>query len=275
VVSTNAELKKLGGGMKFLEGPVWISRDGGYLIFSNIPENQLKKWTDKDGLTTYRENGNEPNGNCVDREGRLLTCEGGARRVTLTEKDGAIRVLAETYEGKKFNSPNDIAVKSDGTIWFSDPDYGLGNKTREVDALCIYRLEPKTKKISVVLKDCDHPNGLCFSPDEKRLYVADSGRPHDIRVYDVQKGGEVENGRLFCVIDKGAPDGIRCDKSGRVWSSAGDGVHIFDADGKLIGKILTPETPANLCFGGKNGKTLFITAQKSLYSIPVLVKGDK
>ena len=164
--------------------------------------------------------------------------------------------MADKYEGKKFNAPNDVVVKSDGTVWFTDPDYGLGKQPKEVAGLYVYRLDPKSGSISVVVEDCDHPNGLCFSPDEKRLYVADSGKPHLIRAYDVQKNGTVDNGRVFCVIDKGGPDGIRCDAKGRVFSSAGDGVHIFDADGALIGKILVPETPANLCFGGKDGKTL-------------------
>jgi gluconolactonase len=275
VVAPNAELKKLAGGMKFIEGPVWVPRDGGYLIFSNIPDQELKKWSAKEGLTTYRLHSNEANGNCLNLEGELITCEGAARRVSITKKDNSITVLAGEYKGKKFNSPNDVVVKSDGTVWFSDPDYGLGKKEKEINGLFVYRLEPKTKKLSKAVKDCDHPNGLCFSPDEKRLYIADSGKPHHIRFYDVNEEGAVENGRVFCVIDKGVPDGIRCDYAGRVFSSAGDGVQIFNTEGALIGKILVPEAPANLCFGGEDRKTLFITARTSLYSIPVLVEGAK
>ncbi len=275
IVPEGAELKKLAGGMKFLEGPVWVAREEGYLIFSNIPDAELKKWSEQSGLSTFREHSNEANGNCVDRQGRLISCEGEARRVTLTERDGTIRVLADQYDGKKFNSPNDVVVKSDGTIWFSDPDYALRKKTREADGLYIYRLDPKTKKMAVVVKDCDKPNGLCFSPDEKLLYVADSGKPHSIRVYEVQRDDGLAHGRVFCVIDKGVPDGIRCDAKGRVFSSAGDGVQIFNAGGELIGKILVPESPANLAFGGKDGKTLYITARSSLYSIPLLVKGAR
>lgn len=275
IVPSDATLKKLAGGMKFIEGPVWISRDGGWLLFSDIPAVQLKKWSERDGLGTFREQSNNGNGNCTDRQGRIITCEGGARRVTRTEKDGTITVLAEDFEGKKFNSPNDVVVKSDNSIWFSDPDYDLGKKPREVDGLYVYRLDPKTKKLTVVVKDCDHPNGLCFSPDEKRLYVADSGKPRNIRVYDVQRDGTLANGRVFCSIDKGLPDGIRCDADGRVFSSAGDGVQIFNASGELIGKILVPESPANLAFGGKSHKTLYITARTSLYSIPLLVKGAR
>jgi gluconolactonase len=250
--------------------------DDGWLIFSNIPDQQLKKWSERDGLSTFRDNTHEANGNCVDRQGRLITCEGLARRVTRTEKDGSITVIADLFEGKKFNSPNDVVVKSDDTIWFSDPDYALRGKPREVDGLHIYRLDLKHKTLTPVVKDCDKPNGLCFSPDEKKLYVADSGlKTHFIRVYDVLKNGTLTNSRVFCVIDKGLPDGIRCDAEGRVFSSAGDGVQIFNPSGELIGKIFVPESPANLAFGGRDNKTLYITARSSLYSIPLLVRGDK
>jgi gluconolactonase len=275
IVPTNAVLKKLAGGMHFTEGPVWFDRDGGYLIFSDIPASQLKKWSAKDGLTTFWADSHGANGNTSDREGRLITCGHLSRKMLITEKNGNIRTLVERYEGGRFNSPNDAVVKSDGTIWFSDPDYGLGKSEPEVPGQYVYCLEPKTKKITAVVKNCDKPNGLCFSPDEKLLYVADSGKPHDIKVYDVQNDGTVTNSRVFCVIDKGVPDGIRCDTDGRVFSSAGDGVQIFNADGQLIGKILVPETPANVCFGGKNRKTLFITACSSLYSIELDVKGTK
>src|SRR5580704_10291170 len=258
IVPESAELKKLGGGLGFVEGPAWFAQDGGYLIFSDIPAERLMKWSAKDGLTIYRTNTHGANGNCVDREGRLVTCEHLSRRVTRTEKDGTIHPLVERYEGGRFNSPNDVVVKSDGTVWFSDPDYGLGKVPPEVPGMYVYRLWPETGKIMPVVKDCDHPNGLCFSPDEKRLYVADSGKPRQIMVYDVKKDGTLSNERVFCMIDKGVPDGIRCDETGRVFSSAEDGVQIFDKEGKLIGKILVPEVPANLCFGGKERKTLFI-----------------
>ena len=185
------------------------------------------------------------------------------------------RTLVDSFNGKKFNSPNDVVVKTDGTLWFTDPDYGLGRNKREMDGNWVYRFDPKSKAVTAVVKDFDKPNGLCFSPDEKKLYVADSGEPHHIRVFDVQKDGTVANGKVFCVIDNGVPDGIRCDTDGRVWSSAGDGVQIFAPDGALIGKILVPESAANLCFGGKDGKTLFITARSSLYAIETSVRGAK
>lgn len=182
--------------------------------------------------------------------------------------------MVETFDGKKFNSPNDVVVKSDGTVWFTDPPYGLPKgAAKEQAGNHVYRFDPKTKAVTIVVKDADMPNGLCFSPDEKKLYLADSGRPRHIRVFNVSADGTLANGKVFAAIDKGGPDGIRCDADGRIWSSAGDGVHVFVTDGSLVGKILVPESPANLCFGGADGKTLFITARKSLYSIPVKVGG--
>ena len=167
-----------------------------------------------------------------------------------------------------------MVVKSDGTIWFTDPDYGLGGKPKEMEGNWVYRHDPKSKKTTVLVKDFDKPNGLCFSPDESKLYVADSGQPKHIRVFEV-KGDSVSAGKVFCKIDKGGPDGIRSDAEGRIFSSAGDGVHIFSPDGSLIGKILVPEAPANLCFGGKDFKTLFITARTGLYRIDVTTAGHR
>lgn len=272
LVSTNSRVQKLAGGLHFIEGPVWLPRDGGCLIFSDIPANELKKWTAADGVSTYRTNTHAANGNCIDLTGRLLSCEGAARQVTITENDGSIQMLVGRYEGGRFNAPNDIVVKSDGSIWFTDPDYGLGNQPKEVPGMYVYRLEHPNGKTKPVVLDCDHPNGLCFSPDEKILYVADSGKPHQIRAYDVPPDGPLKNSRVFCVVDKGVPDGIRCDAEGNVWSSAGDGVQIFDKSGAMIGRILVPESPANLCFGGADGSKLFITARTSLYCIDVLAR---
>lgn len=275
-VNTSAKLQRLGTGMSFTEGPQWFKGNGGYLVFSDIPNNHLKKWTAKEGVTVFRSNSQNANGNTIDRQGRLVSAEHSGRRVSVTEKNGTIKTLVDSYEGKKLNSPNDPVVKSDGTIWFTDPDYGLVNKAdKQQPGNYVYRYDPKKKTITAVIKDFDKPNGLCFSPDEKKLYVADSGAPKHIRVFDVNKDGSVSNGKVFCKIDKGAPDGIRADSKGRIWSSAGDGVHIFEPTGELIGKILTPESPANLGFGGKNMRTLFLTARKSLYSIEVMAKGDK
>ncbi len=276
IVAPDAKVEKLATNLKFTEGPVWLAQDGGYLVFSDIPADELKKWTAKDGLATFRKPSQNANGNTLDGQGRLVSCEHSGRRVSLQEKGGAVSALVDQCDGKKFNSPNDVVVKSDGTIWFTDPPYGLPRgQTKEQDGNYVFRFDPKTKTATVVVKDFDMPNGLCFSPDEKKLYVADSGKPRHIRAFDVQKDGTLTGGGVFSQIDKGGPDGIRCDAQGRIFSSAGDGVHVFAPDGKLIGKILVPETPANLCFGGEDGKTLFITARTSLHSIPLLVKGAK
>ena len=276
IVAPDAKLARLATGMKFTEGPVWLAGAGGGLVFSDIPADELKKWTAKDGLTGFRKPSFNANGNTVNRAGRLITCEHSGRRVSQLNRKGVLRTLVDRFEGRKFNSPNDAVVKSDGTVWFTDPPYGLQKgEAKEQDGNYVYRFEPKTKTTTIVVKDFDMPNGLCFSPDESKLYIADSGKPHHLRVFEVQPDGTLTGSGVFCQIDKGVPDGIRSGAQGRIFSSAGDGVHVFTADGKLIGKILVPETPANLCFGGADGKTLFITAQTSLYSIPLLVKGAR
>jgi gluconolactonase len=278
-VAADAKVEKLAGDLKFTEGPTWIGGADGFLVFSDIPANELKKWTAGAGLSVFRTPSNNTNGNTTDAAGRLLSAEHSARRVSHTQADGTVKTLVDSIDGKKFNSPNDLVVKSDGTVWFTDPPYGLPRgAAKEVEGHYVYRHNPKDGKTTVVSKEHDMPNGLAFSPDEKRLYVADSGRPHAIRAYDVlgfsRLKGEDEilsPGREFCVIDKGGPDGIRVDADGRVWSSAGDGVQVFSPDGKLVGRLLCPESPANLCFGGRDGKTLFMTARTGLYSVPVKV----
>jgi gluconolactonase len=277
-VPATATVTKLAGDMGFIEGPVWLK--SGVLVFSDIPNDELKQWAVKGGVTTYRKPSRNANGNTTDLAGRLLTCEHTGRRVALQEANGTLQTLVDSFEGKKLNSPNDVVVRSDGTIWFTDPEYGLKTDPatkkkldKEQAGNFVYRHDPKSGKTTAVVKDFVQPNGLAFSPDEKKLYVADSGTPRHIRVFDVATGGSVSGGRVFCTIDKGGPDGIRVDRDGRVWSSAGDGVQIFAPDGTRIGRILVPEAPANLCFGGTDGKTLFMTARKSLYSIQVAVNG--
>ena len=273
LVPDPAKLEKLGSGMKFVEGPVWSDENGGFLIFSDIPASELKMWTKADGVTTFRKDSNNTNGNTRDLEGRLISCEHTTRRVTRGESSGSSVTLVDSYDGKKLNSPNDAVVKSDGTIWFTDPTYGLGKNSKEQSANHVFAFNPQTKQIKPVVSDFVQPNGLAFSPDEKKLYIADSGKPRHIRVFDVKADNTLSAGTVFCTIDKGVPDGIRCDEKGNVWSSAGDGVQVFAPDGKLIGRIAVPESPANLCFGGPSGKTLFITARTSLYAVGTNVGG--
>lgn len=268
-------VEKVGGGMRFLEGPQWAPAEGGYLIFSDIPANELKRWDANGGIRTYRKPSAMINGNTLDNNGNLVSAEHGNRRVSRTLKNGTIETVVDSYAGKKFNSPNDVVVKRDGSVWFTDPDYGLAGRPKEQQGNYVYRYDPKSRKVEPVVMDFDKPNGLCFSPDETKLYIADSGRPRHIRVFDVDKKGRLSNGKIFCSINPGGPDGIRCDSKGRIWSSAGDGVHIFRPDGTMIGKIPVPETPANLCFGGKGMKTLFITARTGLYRVDVGAKGLK
>ena len=276
IFPADAKVEKLADGFGFTEGPVWFSAAGGYLVFSDIPKNQLKKWTAKEGVTTFREPSQNANGNTLDRRGRLVTAEHSGRRISLAEKDGTVTTVVDRFDGRKFNSPNDVVVKSDGTFWFTDPPYGLpSGEKKEQEGNYVYRFDPAAKSVSAVVRDFDMPNGLCFSRDEKRLYVADSGKPHHIRVFDVEKNGTVSNGRVFAVIEKGGPDGIRCDAKGRIWSSSGNGADIFAPDGTLIAKINTPKGGANLCFGGSSGKTLFITAREGLYAVQTKVKGAR
>ena len=265
------EVVKLAGDMVFTEGPVWIP-DGQYLLLSDVPGNEMKKWEDGK-LTTFRKPSNNANGNRLDEKGRLVTCEHHSRTVTRTDAEGKVETLIADFEGMKFNSPNDLVIRSDGTIWFTDPHYGLGQREREIDENNVFCYRPKTKELFIVAGDFDMPNGLALSPDEKKLYVADSGKPRHIRVFEVAKDGSLSKGKVFCKLDKGAPDGIRCDVKGRLFSSAGDGVRVYSPEGRLIGLIPVPEVPSNLCFGGPEGKTLFITARTSLYSVELDAPG--
>jgi gluconolactonase len=267
------KVRKLAGGMQFVEGPVWTNDNGGFLVFSDIPADEIFCWNEPEGLTQFRTPSHNANGNTRDREGRLITCEHGSRRVTRLEKDRSITILAESFEGKKLNSPNDIVVKSDGTIFFTDPTYGIKKPQQEQPAQYVFRLNPDTKELTPLVKDFVQPNGLCFSPDEKLLYIADSGGPNHIRVFDVQPDNTLANGRVHCKIDHGVPDGIRCDAKGNVWSSAGDGIQIFSAEGRLLARIPVPESPANLAFGGPDDQALFITARSSLYTIRTKIPG--
>lgn len=277
LVPKDARVEKLAGGMKFTEGPVWAPTErGGMLLFSDIPADEIRKWVPGEGVSVFRTPSRGANGNTLDREGRLITCEHRSRSVVRNSIDGSMRTLADSYRGAKLNSPNDAAVRSDGTVWFTDPPYGLDQRNKELRGNYVYRLDPETKDLTAVLTEIPWPNGICFSPDESKLYVAnsDGGNPV-IYATPVKNDGTVGTPQPLCRIDKGIPDGIRCDAEGRIWSSAGDGVQVFAPDGKLIGKVPVPESPANLCFGGEDGRTLFVTARTSLYSIRTNVTGAR
>lgn len=281
---SSAALDELYTGCRWAEGPVWFN-DGGYLLFSDIPNERVLRWIEGAGTSVYRAPSNFINGNTRDREGRLVSCEHGGRRVIRTEIDGTITTLADRHQGKRLNSPNDVVVKSDGSVWFSDPSYGIlsdyeGYKAgEEQPSRNVYRLDPANGELTVMVDDFLQPNGLCFSPDERLLYVADSGASHKpdaprhIRVFDVKDGKQLTNGRVFAHIDKGIPDGMRTDVEGNLWSSAADGVHCFHPDGTLLGKILVPQAVANLTFGGPRKNRLFITASTSLYAIYTATRG--
>lgn len=280
----NARLEVLHTGMRWAEGPVWFA-DAGCLLLSDVPSNRILRWVEGQGASVYREPSNHANGNTRDCQGRLLTCESGGRRVVRTELDGRQTVLADRYQDKRLNSPNDIVVKSDDTVWFTDPDYGIlsdftGNKApSEIGACHVFRLDPGTGDLRSVCGDIVKPNGLAFSPDERVLYVADSGAshdldgPHHILAFDVGGDGSLRNRRVFAVIDAGIPDGFRVDVDGNVWTSAEDGVHCIAPDGELLGKIRVPETVANVAFGGPKRNRLFIAAASSLYAVYVGTRG--
>ncbi len=278
LIVPSSPLDELYSECRWAEGPVWFS-DLGCLIWSDNPNERMLRWVEGGGVSTFRSPSNFSNGNTRDRQGRLVTCEHGTRRVTRTEIDGSITVLANSYQGKRLNSPNDVVVRSDGSIWFTDPTYGIMSNYEgyraepEQETRNVYRLDPETGAIEAVVTDFGQPNGLAFSPDESILYVADSSSSHDperprhIRAFDVIDGRTLVNSSEHCTIDNGLPDGFRVDIYGNIWTSAGDGVHCFGPDGKLLGKILIPQTVANVTFGGPRRNRLFITATRSLYAI--------
>jgi gluconolactonase len=265
------------------EGPAYFPA-GRYLVWSDIPNDRLLRWDETTGAVgVYRHASGYANGNTVDRQGRLVTCEQGNRRVTRTEHDGTITVLADRHEGRRLNSPNDVVVRADGTIWFTDPSYGIhsdyeGNKAdNEFDGACyVFRLDPATGDLRVVADDFCRPNGLAFSGDEQQLYIVDTRQePSHIRVFDVTADGILTGGKIFAECDFGRFDGIRIDDAGRVWAAAWDGVHCFHPDGTLIGKLLLPESVANLTFGGPKRNHLFITAGTSVYTLRVTFNGAR
>jgi gluconolactonase len=288
----SASVERLATGMRWSEGPVWFG-DARCVIWSDIPNNRMMRWDEATGRTNvFRSPSNYSNGNTRDRQGRLVTCEHDARRVTRTEYDGTITVLIDKFDGKPLNSPNDIVVKSDGSIWFSDPPFGIlgnyeGHMAQRESPTNVYRLDPQNGRATVVVGDII-PNGLCFSPDEKKMYIVDASNiPRLIRVYDVVGDGtKLANSKAFVTCEPGesgglaseTPDGFRCDVDGNLWCGWGmgegrDGVLVFNSEGKRIGAISLPERCANLCFGGVKRNRLFMAASHSLYGLYVGAQG--
>jgi gluconolactonase len=286
-------VERVATGMRWAEGPVYFAA-GRYVLFSDIPNNRIMRFSEDDGhLSVYRQPSMNSNGNTIDREGRLITCEHSGRRVTRTELDGSITIIADKYNGKRLNSPNDAVVAADGSIWFTDPAYGIGGfyegikAAPEQEKKNVYRVDPKSSEVKVVVDDFVEPNGLCFSPDEKKLYVCDTGftdgpdNPSHIRSFDVDlAGGKLSNSKVFAEMPKPSiTDGVRCDRDGRVWCSVGwgdpneDGVRCYTAEGEMLGKIHIPETVANLCFGGQQRNRLYICGSTSLYAVYTSVQG--
>jgi gluconolactonase len=278
-----AKVEKIASGQRWAEGPAWFG-DGRFLLWSDIPNNRIMKWDEETGaVSVFRKPSNNSNGNARDRQGRLITCEHDARRVTRTEYDGSITVIADKYDGKPLNSPNDLVCRSDGSIWFTDPPFGIlgfyeGHVAKPELPTNVYRWDPKSKEIRAVVEDIDRPNGLAFSPDESRLYVVE-GSKKVIRAFDVvEDGTKLANSRPAVKIEAGSPDGLRVDVDGNLWCGWGggeghDGVAIFNPDGKLIGRIDLPERCANLCFGGRHRNRLFMVASTSVFSLFVNTQG--
>lgn len=274
----DAWLERLHTGCRWTEGPAWFPA-GRYLVFSDIPNDRILRWDETTGAVgVFRQPSMYANGHTVDRRGRLVSCEHGRRAVTRTEPDGSVTVLADAYQGKRLNSPNDVVEHSDGSLWFTDPAYGIDSDYEgyradsEIGGCHVYRIDPAGGQLTRVAADFDRPNGLAFSADEQRLYITDSAR-RELRVFTVNGDRTLSGGEVLATCTAGTFDGVRLDHGGRIWAAAGDGLHCFDPDGTLIGKLLVPETVANLAFGGPRRNRLFICATSSLYSVMVNVTG--
>jgi gluconolactonase len=282
-VRPGAPIERLADGCKWAEGPAYL--DGG-VVWSDIPNNRMLRWDEATGaVSVFRAPSDFANGNTLDPQGHLVTCEHGTRRVTRTEADGSITVLADRFDGKRLNSPNDVVVRSDGSVWFTDPSYGIDSDEEgyqaesEIGACHVYRVDPGSGEVRIAADDFVMPNGLAFSVDERRLYVSDTGAtkieggPAHIRVFDVGDDGSLSGGEVFATSTAGLFDGFRFDTDGRLWTSAGDGVHCLDPDGTLIGKVRLSEETANVVFGGPARDRLFMTATSSLYAVALAVRG--
>jgi gluconolactonase len=281
---SNAALETLATGFRWIEGPVWMG-DGNCLLFQDLPNDRTMRWIEGQGVSVYRAPSNYANGQTRDRQGRLIACSHRERCLYRTEYDGRITKLTDRHAGKRLNSPNDVVVKSDGSIWFTDPLYGISNdyeggRQSSEQPPAVYRLEPETGEIRIVANDFDGPNGLAFSPDETRLYIAETGNQTEqsprqyIRVFNVEPdGATLSGGDIFYKIEPGYCDGMRVDEYGNIWSSAADGVHCISADGELLGRIFVPHRVSNVTFGGPAKNRLFIGGSTTLYAIFLNCRG--
>ncbi len=273
ILDANSTLEKIANGFRFIEGPIWHPE--GFLLFSDIPENTIYKWQPNEGVTVFRKPSGNANGNTLDLQNRLITAEHSNRRVSRTENNGEIVTLVSEYQGKKLNSPNDVVVKSDGGLYFTDPPYGIKSEEEELGFYGVYRLSANGE-LTLLVDDFIRPNGIAFSPDETQLYINDSQEGH-IRVFDVQPDGTLTNGRLFATQKnpdkRGVPDGMKVDIQGNIYSTGPGGVWVFSPSGEKLGLIETPETAANLAWGDADYKTLYITATSSLYRIRLNIQG--
>jgi gluconolactonase len=274
----DSRLEQLYSGCRWAEGPAYFPA-GRYLVFSDIPSDRMLRWDETTGgVGVFRQPAGYTNGHTVDRQGRLVSCEHGRRAVTRTEASGSVTVLADSWDGKRLNSPNDIVEHSGGTLWFTDPAYGIDTDYEgfradsEIGACHVYRLDPASGEVIRVAADFDRPNGLAFSADERKLYISDSARRH-LRVFTVNSDLTLAGGTVLATCGTGTFDGVRVDSGGRIWAAAGDGLHCIDPGGALLGKLRVPETVANFTFGGPKRNRLFICATSSLYSVMVNVTG--
>ena len=280
LVAEDVEVERVADGFEFTEGPVWHPR-GGYLLFSDIPGDAIFRWEEGAGVSEYRRPSHHSNGLTLDAEGRLLACHHGSHVVTREEPDGTVAVVASHYEGKELNSPNDVVVRSDGSIYFTDPPYGRGTESeQQLPFQGVYRIPPGGGDLQLLVDDFARPNGLCFSPDGRVLYIDDTERMH-IRAFDVAPDGSLANGRLFFQeeaseeLGRGAPDGIKADERGNVYCTGPGGVWVIGPEGEHLGIIRVPENTANLNWGGPDWSTLYLTATHGLYRIPMQVRGSR
>ena len=271
----HAKLEKLASGFQFTEGPIWIDK-GGYLLFSDIPASRIYKLDKNYSISVYKDPSEHANGLTLDIKGRLICCEHGSRSVTRTEHNGSITSLCSHYNGKPLNSPNDVVVSKNGTIYFTDPPYGIKKDQQQLPFQGVFSYSPESKELRLVTDELLRPNGLAFSPDQKKLYIDDSSKRRHIKVYDVCDNGSLMNGRIFHDMKsrlKGNPDGMKVDKAGNIYCTGAGGVWVFDETGLHLGTILTPETPSNCAWGDEDKKSLYITACSSVYRLRVTTEG--